>query len=147
MKGPKRKKKVHLAQMLCQVNHANEMGMRAVVVFTTGSRRLLLPHHIQCMPSPASHLMWSKGHTRWVRISSRHHQGRIINHTFTTAFHALLSCIIILPCSTDIPLSFNTPFTPSIHPILDLPLNLTPLTSDHTIFFTNRSSTILSMCV
>ena len=40
----------------------------------------------------------------------------------------------------------STLFTPSIHSVLALPLNLTPLTSDPNIFFTSKSSSILSMC-
>ena len=93
------------------------------------------------MPSPSLHLIWSKHHTSSVWISSRGCQGHIINHAFTTALHSL-----ILPYSTDILLSFNTLFTPSIHPAHELLLNLTTLTLKPTILFTILSSFILSMC-
>ena len=39
---------------------------------------------------------------------------RIINHAFTTALHSLPPLSIILPCSTNIPLSFNALQT--VHP-------------------------------
>ena len=69
------------------------------------------------MLSPSLHLLWPKGHTRCARTSSKDHQGHVITHVFTTVLHSLLSLRIILPCSTDIPLSFSTLFTPSIHPV------------------------------
>ena len=103
-----------------------------------------MPLHIQLMSS--AFLTWFKGHTRCVRTSSRGRQGRVFNHAFTTAYHSLPSSTIIFSCSTNIPLSFNTPFTSFIHQFHSFPLNLTSPTSDLTILFTNRSS-ILSMCL
>ena len=43
--------------------------------------------------------------------------------------------------------SFSALFTPCIHPVRCFPLQLISLTSDPTIFFTNGSSSILSMCL
>ena len=46
----------------------------------------------------------------------------------------------------NIPLSFNALFTLSLHPVIGLPLSLIPLISNPTNLFTNRSSSIPSMC-
>ena len=86
----------------------------------------------------------SNGHFRFAKLFSRDRQGRVINHSFASAPHSLLQCTIAFPYSTDIPLSFNALFTPSIPPVFGLILSLTPLTSDHTILFTNRSSSFSS---
>ena len=94
------------------------------------------------MSSLSPHLIWSKDHIRCVSTFSKDCQGRIITHAFTIALHSFLSCTIILPCSTNIPLSFNALFTPSIHRVQGL-----PLTSDPTILYANQSSSILSMCL
>ncbi len=65
-------------------------------------------------------------------------------YAFTIALHSFLLCTTTLPCSTDIPLTPNALFTLSIYSIRGLPLGLIPLTSDLVIFFTKRSSSILS---
>ena len=99
---------------------------------------IFLPFPIWLIPFLSPHLIWSKGHTRCARTSSKGRQSCVITHAFTTVLHSLLSCTIILPYSTAILLSFNSLFTPSILPVRGLPLNLTPLTLDSTILFTNR---------
>ncbi|KAK7082845.1 hypothetical protein SK128_003840 [Halocaridina rubra] len=66
-------------------------------------------------------------------------------HPICTIFlHSFLSLARTLPCSTDIPRAFSALFTPSIHLILGLPLNLTPITSALHTLFTNLSSNTAS---
>ena len=101
------------------------------------------------MPSPSPHLIWSKSHNRCTRTSSKGRQGSVTNHELTTVLHLLLLCTIILPCSTDIPLSSNTFFTPSIHPVhyLTSPPHTSHLSRRILLFSSiNWSSFILSMC-
>ena len=73
-----------------------------------------MPSPSECLPTPD---MIQESH-QCVRTSSRGHHSRVISHAFTSALHLLISRTIILPCSTDIPFSFNALFTLSIHPFL-----------------------------
>ena len=77
--------------------------------------------------------------------SSKGHQGCIITHAFTTTLHSLVSHAIILLCSSNIPLSCNMLFTPSIH-VSYLKPSSQPPTSDPIISFNNWSSSIFYTC-
>lgn len=57
----------------------------------------------------------------------------------TIAFHSRLSFPLSLPCSTDRPGTPTALSTPSIQPLLGLPLTLTPLTSAFHTLFVRRS--------
>ena len=77
-----------------EYNHNKVPGFTPASSYSTQSHSLLLPDMIQ-------------GPYQMCETLSKSRQGCVINHTFITALHSLLSCTIILPCS-DIPLSFKT---------------------------------------
>ena len=95
---------------MLRVRSVTQMGTRPGIISATVLRFIPVTSYL-IMPSYPPHLIWSKGQTRCMRTSSKGRQGHIITHAFTTAVHSLPSCTIILPCSTDIPLSFYT-----VHP-------------------------------
>ena len=91
-----------------------------------GSQVLCLPLHIQLLSSPP-HTLYNP------RVTPDAQEPPLtVAKVVLLLMHSLPSPTNILPCSTDIPLPFSTLSTPSIHPVHGLPLNLMPLTSEHT---------------
>ena len=89
------------------------------------------------------YLIWSKGHTRCPVISFRDCQNQVIKYAFTIAFHLLLSCTIIFPCSTDITVPLNALFRLSSIPFL-----VFPSTSHQKLLFSSLNGPVpFSACV
>ena len=101
----------------------------SVFTLTTSYMTNLLPHAMDHTRSVETSSRVVKAVSLFLYLCKRSWVGGyvFITHAFTISIHLPLSRTIIIPCSTNILPSFNTLFTWSIHPIRDLPLNLTLL--------------------
>ena len=121
----------------CKKDQSKGHTHNRILKFTSAPSYL---SHAPSLCPPHLIIMSHKMHRNLLFRSSKSRYFSYICHCspFTSIMHNYL-----LPCSTDIPLSFNFFFTQSIHLIHSFPLNLTLLSTDPTILFTNHFSSIL----
>ena len=122
---------------------SHTLGPGIISVQGPNSRSWLTPatsYNIQTLSLPTPNLINGSHQVRGNHLP-KGCQGRVIIHAFPTAFNLPLPHTIILPCSTENTISIYALFSSLIHPshpIHDLPLDHTSLSSDPIIFLTNQ---------